>query len=79
MTVFIHLLCNEREHAVAQLLAECRGFEFCNFSLTSYFRTHYGSGFTSASNKNEYQEYFLGGKGGRCVALKTYHIYGPNV
>jgi len=22
-----------------------------------------------ASNKNEYQEYFLGGKGGRCVRL----------
>jgi hypothetical protein len=23
----------------------------------------------SASNKNEYQEYFLGGKGGRCLGL----------
>jgi hypothetical protein len=23
----------------------------------------------SASNRNEYQEYFLGGKGGRCVGL----------
>ena len=27
----------------------------------------------SASNRNEYQEYFLGGKGGRCVRLTTYH------
>ena len=28
-------------------------------------------GVNSASNRNEYQEYFLGGKGGRCVALTT--------
>jgi len=26
-------------------------------------------GVDSASNRNEYQEYFLGGKGGRCVGL----------
>jgi hypothetical protein len=29
----------------------------------------------SASNRNEYQEYFLGGKGGRCVGLTTYHLH----
>ena len=28
-------------------------------------------GVESASNRNEYQEYFLGGKGGRCVRLTT--------
>jgi hypothetical protein len=28
-------------------------------------------GVDSASNKNEYQEYFLGGKRGRCVGLTT--------
>ena len=27
------------------------------------------SGVDSVSNRNEYQEYFLGGKGGRCVGL----------
>ena len=32
-----------------------------NFSLTSY-RPHYGPGVDSASNRNEYQEYFLGVK-----------------
>jgi len=32
-----------------------------NFSLTLFFRPHYGPGFDSASNRNEYQEYFLGG------------------
>jgi len=32
-------------------------------------RSHYGSGVDSASNRNEYQEYFQGGKGGRCVRL----------
>ena len=28
-----------------------------------------GPGVDSASNRNEYQQYFLGGKGGRCVGL----------
>jgi len=32
---------------------------------------HYGPGVDSASYRNEYQEYFLGGKGGRCVGLTT--------
>ena len=35
------------------------------------FRSHYGPGVDSASNRNEYQNYFLGGKGGRCVRLTT--------
>jgi len=62
-------------HAVAQLVGalrfkpEGRGFDW-NFLLTSY-RPHYGPGVDSASNGNEYQEYFLGGKGGRCVGLTT--------
>jgi hypothetical protein len=30
-----------------------------------------GPGVDSASNGNEYQEYFLGGKRGRCVGLTT--------
>ena len=30
-----------------------------NFSLTQSFRPHYGPGVDSASNRNEYQEYFL--------------------
>ena len=55
--------------------SEGRGFEsrWCNriFSLTQSFRPHHGPGVDSASNRNEYQEYFLGGKGGRCVELKT--------
>ena len=37
----------------------------------SSFRPHYGPGVDSASNRNEYQEYFLGGKDGRCVGLTT--------
>src|SRR5215475_12746786 len=40
-----------------------------NFSLTQSYRPHYGPGVDSASNRNEYQEYFLGGKGGRCLWL----------
>jgi hypothetical protein len=42
----------------------CSGWRHFNFSLAS-FRLHYGPGYDSASNRNEYQEYFLvGGKGG---------------
>jgi len=43
----------------------------CNFSLTQSFRPHCGPGVDSASNGNEYQEYFLGSTGGRCVGLTT--------
>ena len=36
------------------------------------FRSHNGPGVDSASNRNECQEYFLGGKGCRCVRLTTF-------
>jgi len=36
-----------------------------------FFRSHYGPGVDSASNTNEYQGVFPGGKGGRCVRLTT--------
>ena len=32
-------------------------------------RSHYGPAVDSVSNRNEYQEYFLGDEGGRCVGL----------
>ena len=41
-----------------------------DFSIKS-FRSHYRPGVDSASNRNEYQEHFLRGKGGRCVRLTT--------
>jgi hypothetical protein len=53
------------EHAVALLVEalrykpEGRGFDSRSFLLTKSFQPHYGSGVDSASNKNEYQEYFL--------------------
>jgi len=43
-----------------------------NFSLIHFFRRYYGPGVDSASNRNDYQEYFLGGKGNRCVGLITF-------
>jgi hypothetical protein len=43
--------------------SEGRGFysRWChwNFSLTYSFQPHYGPGVDSASNRNEYQKYFL--------------------
>ena len=54
---------------------EGQGFDsrWChwNFSLTQSFWQRYGPGVDSASNRNEYQKYFLGGKGGWCVRLTT--------
>jgi hypothetical protein len=38
-------------------------FEYLNIYL------HYGPGVDSASNRNEYEEYFLGGKGGQWVGM----------
>jgi hypothetical protein len=70
-----------RGQAVAQLIealhykSEGHGFycRWCqwNFSLTESFWPHYGPGADSAPNRNEYQEYLLGCKGGRCVRLTT--------
>ena len=46
--------------------SEGRGFDsrwgHWNFSLILSFRPHYDPGVDSASNRNEYQEYFLGVK-----------------
>ena len=33
------------------------------------FRSHYVPGVDSSSNRKDYQQYFLGGKGGRCLRL----------
>jgi len=35
---------------------------------------HSGPGFSSHSNRKEYQEYFLGGKGGWCVGLLSWNL-----
>jgi hypothetical protein len=41
-----------------------RGFDsrwcYWNFAVTQSFRSHYGPGVDSASNRNEYHVYFLG-------------------
>jgi len=41
------------------------------FFIAIILLAHYGPGVDSAFNRNEYQEYFLGGKGGRCIELTT--------
>ena len=42
-----------------------------NFSFTKSFLLHYGTWGDSASNRTEYQEYFLGGKGSWYIGLPT--------
>jgi hypothetical protein len=44
-----------------------------NFLLTS-FRSHYGPGVDSASNRNEYQECFLGVKAAGAQGWQPYHL-----
>jgi len=39
--------------------------------LWQSFQPHYGPGVDSTSTRNEYQEYFLGGKGDHCIGLTT--------
>jgi len=39
------------------------------FQMVSSFWPHYGLGVELTTNRNEYKEYFLGGKGGRCTKL----------
>jgi len=72
VSVIIHSHLQGAGHLVAQLVEALRhkpeghGFDsrWCHwsFSLTQYFRQHYGPGTDSASNRNEYQDYFLGVK-----------------
>ena len=78
-----------RGHAVAQLVealrfkSEGHGFDsqwfHWNFSLTQSFRPHYGPEVDSASNRNEYQEYFLGIKAAGAQAWQPYHLHVPIV
>jgi hypothetical protein len=64
-------------HAMAQFVDAPRykpdGREFdsrwCHWNFL--FRPLYDPGVDSASNRNKYQEYFLGSKDGRCVGLST--------
>jgi len=41
------------------------------FSLVYSFTPYYGSGDHSVSDRNEYKEYVVGGKDGRCVGLTS--------
>jgi hypothetical protein len=64
------LRCCATNRMVAGSIPACvSGF----FIDIKFFRSHYGPGVDSASNRNEYPGVFPGGKGGRCVRLTTYH------
>ena len=61
--------CTTNRKVAVSIPAGVSGF----FIDIKYFRSHYGPGVDSVSNRNEYQKYFLAVKGGRCVRLTTYH------
>ena len=61
-------MCCATNRKVAGSIPAC----FSGFYIDiNSFQSHYGPGVDSVSNRNEYQEYFLGGKSGRCVRLTT--------
>ena len=59
--------CTTSRKVAGSIPAGASGF----FIDIKSFRSHYDPVVDSASNRNEYQEYFLGGKGDRCVRLTT--------
>ena len=59
--------CASNRKVAGSIPASVSGF----FIDIKSFRSHYDPGVDSASNRNEYQEHFLGCKGGRCVRLTT--------
>jgi hypothetical protein len=44
------------------------------FFKTQSFQPHYDPGVDSTSNRNEYQEYFLGGKGSHHIGMTNLHV-----
>jgi len=59
--------CSTNRKVAGSIPAGVNGF----FIDIKSFRSHYGPGVDSASNRNEYRGYFLGVKSGRCVRLTT--------
>jgi hypothetical protein len=62
-----------RGSAVGSGTALPAGRSWDRFTVVSFqsIRTHFGPGVNSASNRNECQEYFLGGKDCRCLGLTS--------
>jgi hypothetical protein len=72
---YVRVFTNILGTAVAQWLRFCATNRKVTGSIPTgvigFFRLHCGPGVDSVSNRHEYQEHFLGGKGGRCVRLTT--------
>ena len=62
------LMCCDTNQKVAGSIPDVVNGYFINIKS---FRSHYGTGVDSGSNRNDYQEHFLGGKDDRCVGLTT--------
>ena len=52
-------------------LVEALSYKPKGYGFDSQLWPRYGPEVDSASDRNENQEYFLGGKGGRCLGLTT--------
>jgi hypothetical protein len=76
VSIYIYIYIYKVGHAVAQLVEALRhkrggGVRLpmvsLEFSIGTILPVAKRPGVDSASNRNEYQEYFLRGKGGRCL------------
>jgi len=63
------LCCATNRKVAGSIAAGVNGF----FIDIKSFRSHYGPGVESASNRNEYQEYFLGVKAAGAKEWQPYH------
>ena len=59
-TAYMYFLCAYKFQNLLYILFQMVSLGF--FMDIKSFRSHYGPGVDSACNRNEYQEYFLGGK-----------------
>jgi hypothetical protein len=85
--VYVKIIClhvvirHKVVHLVEALCYDLEGRRFnswwCHWNFSSFW-SHYGPGVDSASNISEYQEYFLGRKGGQCVGLTTLPLSSAN-
>jgi len=53
------------------ILVKIKSVALYNSQTVYSFQPFCGLGVDSASNRNEYQEYFLGGTGGWCIGMKA--------
>jgi len=77
--VFISFGLGTRGGAIGWGTALQAGRQRVRFFIDIILPPHYDPEVDSASNRNGYHKYLLGGKRGPCLGLKPYHIHVPTI